>query len=184
MTHDASKCHLWWDSEKHPLSFAEKGIIKVGVIMGQLIVLWWRISKLASTRVDVKVSVAMIVRRPGQFLKQLFHLPVGKITVYGIPEILFWKIRNALLIYHTWYKRDFRKNTEISAMRSVPKPHQPPHLLSFGISMFVYRKENNTVQMKVYQNFTNHPSLLDSMLGNHILTLERLMTKYISLGRT
>ena len=38
-------------------------------------------------------------------------------TVYGIPEILFWKIRNALLIYHTWYKRDFRKNTEISAMR-------------------------------------------------------------------
>ena len=26
-------------------------------------------------------------------------------------------------------------------MRSVPKPHQPPHLLSFGISMFLYRKE-------------------------------------------
>ena len=26
-------------------------------------------------------------------------------------------------------------------MRAVPKPHQPPHLLSFGISMFLYRKE-------------------------------------------
>ena len=68
-------------------------------------------------------------------------LTSGKITVYGIPEICFWKIRNSLLIYHTWYKRDIRKNTEISAMRSVPKPHQPPHLLSFGISMFLYRKE-------------------------------------------
>ena len=32
----------------------------------------------------------------------------GKITVYGIPEILFWKIRNALLIYQIWYERDFR----------------------------------------------------------------------------
>ena len=39
-------------------------------------------------------------------------------------------------------------------MRTIPKPHQPPHLLSFGILMFVYRKENNAVQMKVCQNFT------------------------------
>ena len=34
-------------------------------------------------------------------------------------------------------------------MRAIPKPHQPPHLLSFGISMFVYRKENNTVQITI-----------------------------------
>ena len=47
-----------------------------------------------------------------------------------------------LLIYHTWYKRDFRKNTEISAMRSIPKPYQPPHSLYFGILMFLYQKEN------------------------------------------
>ena len=46
----------------------------------------------------------------------------GKITVYGIPEILFLTMiydisvmHFALLIYHTWYKRDFRKNTEIFA---------------------------------------------------------------------
>ena len=33
----------------------------------------WRLSK-----DTVKVSVAMIVRRPGQFLKQRFHLPVSR----------------------------------------------------------------------------------------------------------
>ena len=87
---------------------------------------------------------------------------IGKITVYGIPEKLFWKTRNSLLIYHTWYKRDFRKNTEISAMRAVPKPHQPPHLLSFGISMFVYQKENNTVQITI--NF-----LIETLMKNRFV---------------
>ena len=39
-------------------------------------------------------------------------IPVGKITVYGIPELLFWKIRNALLINHTWYIRYTERYTE------------------------------------------------------------------------
>ena len=76
---------------------------------------------------------------------------IGKNTVYSIPEICFWKIRNTILIYHTWYKRDFRNNTEISAMNSIPSPHQPPLLSSFGISMFAYQKEIYTFQISKYQ---------------------------------
>ena len=41
------------------------------------------------------------------------------------------------------------KNTEISAMCDIPKPHQPPHSSYFGILMFTYRKENRSFQMKV-----------------------------------
>ena len=78
-------------------------------------------------------------------------IDLGKNTVYSIPEICFWKIRNTILIYHTWYKRDFRNNTEISAMNSVPSPHQPPLLSSFAISMFAYQKEIYTFQISKYQ---------------------------------
>ncbi len=75
-------------------------------------------------------------------------IDLGKNTVYSIPEICFWKIRNTILIYHTWYERYFRNNTEISAMVSIPSPHQPPLLSSFGISMFAYQKEIYTFQIQ------------------------------------
>ena len=73
----------------------------------------------------------------------------GKNTVYSIPEILFWKIRNEFLIYHTW-NNGISEKSEKSAMCNVPKPHQPPHAASFGISMFAYQKEKHN-----WLNFQN-----------------------------
>ena len=35
------------------------------------------------------------------------------------------------------------KNTEISAMCAIPKPHQPPHSSYFGILMFLYDEESD-----------------------------------------
>ena len=53
-------------------------------------------------------------------------IDLGKNTVYSIPEICFWRIRNTILIYHTWYERDFRNNTEISAMVTTTTTTQAP----------------------------------------------------------
>ena len=47
----------------------------------------------------------------------------GKNTVYSIPEILFWKIRNEFLIYHTWNNGISEKIWKIS---NVYRPKAPP----------------------------------------------------------
>ena len=48
---------------------------------------------------------------------------LGKNTVYSIPEILFWKIRNEFLIYHTWNNGISEKIWKIS---NVYRPKAPP----------------------------------------------------------
>ena len=66
----------------------------------------------------------------------------GKITVYGIPEILLWKFRNQFLIYQEWYNDRSEMISDTSAMRSVPKPHQPPHVVYFDMLIVLYQNEN------------------------------------------
>ena len=66
----------------------------------------------------------------------------GKITVYGIPEIVLWKFRNQFLIYQEWYNEKSEMISDTSVMRAVPKPHQPPHLAYFDMLIFLYQNEN------------------------------------------
>ena len=68
--------------------------------------------------------------------------PIGKITVYGIPEIMLWKIRNQFLIYQEWYNDRSEMISDTSAMRAIPKPHQPPHLAYFDMLIVLYQNEN------------------------------------------
>ena len=62
-----------------------------------------------------------------QFLKfqycQYHKVYFCKNTVYSIPEILFWKIRNEFLIYHTWNNGISEKIWKIS---NVYRPKTPP----------------------------------------------------------
>ena len=72
-----------------------------------LIVMWWWFS----CGGDCHVVVVVMCR------------PHGKNTVYSIPEILFWKIRNEFLIYHTWNNGISEKIWKIS---NVYRPKTPP----------------------------------------------------------
>ena len=49
----------------------------------------------------------------------------GKNTVYSIPEILFWKIRNEFLIYHTWNNGISEKN--LKNQQCVPSQSPTNH---------------------------------------------------------
>ena len=145
---------LWVQSYK--TSFAKpkiasdrqmSSIIVIGQCHCHWHIFWYRKVRLYSTPPrDPVQSICSTIWFYTCLWREIFCL-LGKNTVYSIPEICFWKIRNTILIYHTWYKRDFRNNTEISAMNSIPNPHQPPLLSSFGISMFAYQKEIYTFQI-------------------------------------
>ena len=62
---------------------------------------------------------------------------IGKITVYGIPEIMFWNFRNWFLIFQEWYN----EKSEI---------FQPPRSASFEMLIVMY--QNETIQFREYRD--------------------------------
>ena len=72
----------------------------------------------------------------------------GNSLVYGIREILWWKISSYMM-------KNQHRCDEISADRTIPIPLQPPHLLQFDTLMLPYRNEKLISVIILFKFYVN-----------------------------